>query len=193
MSSDNIASLIYLVLLGGVLGGYFLLANRSRLGQMGRHAALWVLIFVGVVAAVGLWDDIRRTVPETQAILTESGAIAIPQSRDGHYRVALDLNGTPVSFIVDTGATEMVLSTEDATRIGMDPASLNFTGRANTANGVIRTAPIWLEEVRFGEIVDRNVAARVSGGEMPGSLLGMGYLSRFSTIQISNGVMTLVR
>lgn len=193
MSPDNIASLVYLCLLGGVIGSYFLIANRHRMGQMGRQAILWALIFVGVVAAAGLWDDIRRTGQGQQAVMTDAGTIEIDRSRDGHYRLALDLNGTPVDFIVDTGATDMVLSVEDAERIGIDHRRLNFTGRANTANGQIRTAPVWLEEVRFGNIADRNVSARVSAAEMPGSLLGMGYLSRFSTIQISNGVMTLIR
>ncbi len=193
MTGQDYGQLGYLVLLGSVIAGYFLVANRNQLGKMAQQAAVWGLIFLGAIAAAGLWGDIRSTVPGPQAMRVGEGRIEVPRSPDGHYYLRLGLNGTPVDFIVDTGATDMVLSAEDAARIGIEEGSLRFLGRAVTANGEIRTAATRIDEVRLGGFLDRDVPARVSGGEMPGSLLGMGYLSRFTELSISGGRLTLVR
>jgi aspartyl protease family protein len=103
------------------------------------------------------------------------------------------VNGTPVDFVVDTGATDMVLSREDAARIGLDPGDLAYTGIASTANGQVRTARVRLDEVSLGGITDRGVTASVNAGEMSGSLLGMSYLHRFERIEIANGRLILER
>lgn len=190
MSSNDFASLLYLTLLGTVIGGYFLVSQRRNMGQVARQAALWGLIFVGAVAAAGLWQDIRSTVPG-HAMVSETGQISVPRAPDGHYYLTLEVDGTPVRFIVDTGASDMVLSLDDARRIGLVTNDLRFTGRARTANGEVSTAPVWLDEVALGPVVHRDVSARVSQGEMPGSLLGMGYLSRFASLSIENGRLTL--
>lgn len=193
MSADNFASLLYLGLLLVAIGGYFFVSNRHRLGQVAQQAAVWALIFVGVTAAFGLWSDIRKTVPSQYSISSKTGEISVPRSPDGHYYLTINLNDTPVRFVVDTGATEIVLSTEDATRIGLDPTGLPFLGRANTANGTVQTAKVRIEKMALGNIVDRNVQAHVNGGAMAGSLLGMGYLQRFSTLKIEDNRLTLIR
>lgn len=117
----------------------------------------------------------------------------MPRSPDGHYHLTLDVNGTPLRFIVDTGATDIVLSREDALRVGIDPTTLRFFGRAVTANGTVQTARVTLESVTLGPHTDHNVPARVNGGSMTGSLLGMGYLERFQRVEISRDRLTLMR
>lgn len=193
MTADNIASLLYLGLLLVAIGGYFFVSNRHRLGQMVQQAAIWALIFIGATAAAGLWYDIRKTVPSQYTISSDTGEISVPRSPDGHYYLTLNLNDTPVRFVVDTGATAIVLSAQDAERIGFDPTRLPYLGRANTANGTVETAQITIEEMALGTIVDRNVPAHVNGGAMNGSLLGMGYLQRFSTLKIEDNRLTLIR
>ena len=100
----------------------------------------------------------------------------VPRAFDGHYYLTLDLNGVPVDFVVDTGATDMVLTRADAARIGLDPDALAYTGVAGTANGQVRTARVRLDEVSLGGILDRNLPASVNEGVMDTSLLGMSYL-----------------
>lgn len=198
MDGDALARLLYLGLLGGVIGGYFLLNNRRRLGVMAQQAAIWGLIFVGVVAGYGLWSDIRRDVLPRQAVFTGDGPqgeirIDAPRAPDGHYYLTLDISGAPVTFIVDTGASDVVLSREDARRVGIDPDDLTYLGRAGTANGMVRTARVTLNDVRLGPIHDDRLTAWVSQGEMPGSLLGMAYLDRFDRIEIADGRLVLSR
>lgn len=192
MTGDQIAQLSYLVLLGTAIAGWFFIQNRRNLGKMAQQAAVWGLIFVGAIAAAGLWSDIRDEVTPMQTVVAEN-VIEVPRGFDGHYRLSLQVNGTPVTFIVDTGASEMVLSREDAARIGIDVGELRFTGRASTANGITGTAPIWLDTVALGPIVDRNVRAIVNEGELFGSLLGMGYLNRFTSIEIRDNRLLLTR
>ncbi len=193
MDADSIASLIYLTLLGVVVGGYFLLANRDRMGQMAQQGAIWALIFVGVAAGAALWDDIRGASAPRQSVVRDGAQIVATRAPDGHYHLTLGINGAPVRFLVDTGASDMVLTLRDASRAGLDPDALRFTGRAMTANGMVQTAPVTLDRVELGGIVDRGVPAQVTGGEMPGSLLGMRYLARFAEVTLSGDTLTLTR
>ncbi len=192
MTGDQIAQIAYLGLLGAALAGWFFTQNTQKLGKTLQQAAAWTLIFVGAIAVAGLWQDIRRDLSPRQSVLSE-GRIAVPQSFDGHYYLTLELNGVPVEFVVDTGASEMVLTREDAQAAGIDTAGLDFIGTALTANGQVRTAPVWLEEVRLGQMVDRDVRAVVNDGDLFGSLLGMGYLRRFESIEIRNEELILTR
>jgi aspartyl protease family protein len=105
----------------------------------------------------------------------------------------LAVNDVPIDFVIDTGATDIVLNKQDAQRVGVDVATLSFYGRAETANGTVETGNITLETIQIGNVVDRNVRAVVSGGEMFGSLLGMGYLQRWGRIEIANDVLSLTR
>ncbi len=192
MTTDQIMQLTYLVLLGAAIGGSAIVVGRKNMGKMAQQAAIWALIFIGVIGAYGLWEDISNDVNPRQTILSES-AIAVPRSNDGHYHLTLDVNGTAVDFVIDTGASQVVLSQRDAARIGIDANSLNYSGAASTANGVVRTAPVVLDQVRLGNITDRNVPAVVNGGDMDNSLLGMTYLGLYNRIEISNGELVLNR
>ncbi|WP_037294337.1 retropepsin-like aspartic protease family protein [Roseobacter sp. CCS2] len=192
MSTDQIMQLTYLVLLGAAIGGSAIVAGRSNMGKMAQQAAIWALIFIGVIGAYGLWEDISGDVNPRQAIIDDS-TVAVPRGNDGHYHLTLDIDGTPVAFVVDTGASQVVLSQQDARRIGIDLAALNYSSSANTANGVVRTAPVMLDEVVLGGITDRNIPAVVNGGAMDASLLGMTYLGLYDRIEISNGELVLNR
>lgn len=193
MTGDNIASLIYLTLLGFAVGGWLFMSGRNGFGKTMQMAMIWGFIFLGVVAAYGLWNDVQRQTAGGQILQLGNGQISVPRQQDGHYYLTLALNGQNVRFVVDTGATDMVLSLEDARRAGIDPDTLNFIGTANTANGQVRTAPIRLDTVRLGDITDTGVFASVNGGEMDGSLLGMGYLEKWGRIEISGGELRLTR
>ncbi len=172
-----------------------LLVNMGgrRLHKTMQNAAIWGLIFVGTIAAVGLWEDIQDDVLPRQATFANEGRVEIPRRFDGHYYMTLDVNGAPVEFVVDTGATEIVLTKEDAAKAGLNIETLQFFGRANTANGTVRTAPVRLDEVNIGGISDRNLPAYVNEGELFQSLLGMSYLSRWDRIEIADNTLVLTR
>ena len=192
MNTDQTANLIYLSVLGGALLLSYLLASRMNLGKTLQQAGIWVLIFMGAIAVIGMWSEIENTLMPKQAMVGEN-TIVLPRERDGHYYLTLDVNGVPVDFVVDTGATQVVLTQQDAARIGIDVGALAYLGSANTANGTVRTAAVRLDTVALGTIRDTRVRAVVNDGQMDGSLLGMTYLSRFDSITIKNNQLILTR
>ena len=97
----------------------------------------------------------------------------------------------PVQFVVDTGASDMVLTRSDARRLGIDPAGLAYVGQAQTANGVVQTARVRLHDVRLGTTTLPEVGASVNAGQLDTSLLGMSVLRRFSKIEIAGDRMIL--
>ncbi len=192
LDPDRTASLIYLALLGCVIGGHFFVSQRRNLGKVVQYAAIWGFIFLGAIVAVGLWQEIRSDMAPRQSVL-QGGSITVPRSPDGHFYLNLDVNGVATRFVVDTGASEIVLSSADAAAAGIDTGMLVFSGRANTANGSVETAPVRLETLALEGVVDAGVRAVVNGGEMTESLLGMTYLSRFSRLEIAEGRLLLER
>lgn len=178
MDAETLARVGYLALILIALGGWVLVEFRQRMGQALRMGLAWGLIFVGMMAGYGLWSDIRRDVMPIQE-LAQDGSLEVPRSADGHYYLTVTINGTGVPFMVDTGASGMVLAARDAERLGIDPATLEFRGQANTANGVVRTARVTLPVVELGPFRNEDFGAFVTEGELDQSLLGMDYLGQF--------------
>ncbi|EIE50645.1 aspartyl protease [Salipiger aestuarii] len=193
MPDFDIARLAYLSLLASALIALMVFRNRTRTALKLQYAGAWALIILGAIAAVGLWKDIRATVLPQQAVFADQGRIELPRAPDGHYYVSVDVNGVPTRFVVDTGASGMVLTRRDAERAGIDVTDLLYRGEAHTANGPVRTAPVTLDAVALGPFSDRNLRAYVNQGDMTTSLLGMSYLQRFDRLEIARGRMVLER
>lgn len=181
----------YLGLLAAAIGGSYIFANKNNLGKVAQQAAIWGMIFVGTIAAIGLWNDVSRDVLPRQSVAGTE--IVLPRGNDGHYHMTVDINGTSIDFLVDTGASQVVLTQDDAEKIGFDPAELRYLGIANTANGQVRTAAVTLDQVTVGPYSDRNLRATVNGGQMDKSLLGMTYLGLYDSISITNDELILSR
>lgn len=192
MDSDQIARLAYLGLIAAALGGWLFAQFRQNLSGTLQMLAVWALIFVGVIGAYGLWTDIRRDLATTQTMLSEN-AVLVPRRTDGHFHAVLRVNGTAIEFVIDTGASDIVLSRDDAARVGFDPGELAYTGVAQTANGQVRIAPVKLDTVELGGIIDRDLRASVNEGDLDISLLGMSYLGLFDRIEIEGDRLVLTR
>jgi aspartyl protease family protein len=193
MAGHDFGQLIYLVLLLLAVGSWVFVQNRQSLGQTVQMLAVWGFIFVGVIAAYGLWGDIRHTLQPQQSVATDAGRVEVPRAADGHYYLTLQVNGAPIEFLVDTGASQVVLNEADAQKAGIDIENLAYLGRARTANGEVRTASVWIDEISLGGITDKNLRIWINEGELEQSLLGMGYLQRWSSIEIRNGALVLTR
>lgn len=191
MDGETLARVAYLAIILVALGGWVMVEFRQRMGQALRMALAWGLIFLGMMAGYGLWTDIRRDIAPMQ-IVGEDAAITAPRAADGHYYLTLRINGVDLPFMVDTGASGLVLSLQDAERIGIAEDNLMFLGEANTANGIVRTAQVTLPLIELGPFRNENFRAYVTQGEMEGSLLGMDYLGQFR-IEVTGREMILRR
>lgn len=171
---------------------------RMMRGMVIRYLLIWAVIILTVTAGFGIWRDNGHNLTAVRQLIetgqdTGSGTVTLKQRRDGHFYADLVINGQNIHFLVDTGATDLVLSKQDAERIGLTEQNLSFDRFATTANGTVRSATVRLDDISFGPFQDRFVPASVNGGDMKTSLLGMNYLRRFDSIEISNGQMILQR
>lgn len=193
MTTDDIGRFSYLSLLLLMVSIWLFTANRNRLNQSLQQMAIWALIFLGVITAYGFRDIIREQLTPKSTFVLSQDSVVLRRGTGGHFQARLQVNGVPVDFIVDTGASEIVLTQRDAARIGFDPDKLRYYGRADTANGTVRTADVRLEVVKLGKITDYGVPASVNEGDLFGSLLGLSYLNLFSEVRISGDEMFLTR
>ncbi len=121
-------------------------------------------------------------------------AVTIPASRDGHFYVTANVDGRDIRFLIDTGATAVVLTREDARRLGLNPASWEYTRTVQTVRGQIRLAPATLRRVRIGSLQTTNVAALIGDHTTAGiSLLGMSFLQQVQRYEVRNNTMYLYR
>ena len=151
-------------------------------GRLLRMAFGWVAIF-GVILIAFAYRD------ETQGILNrvigdldpargrvEGGEFRVQARDDGHFWVRAEINDEPVLFLVDTGATDIVLTADSARRVGIDVSRLTFDRVASTANGAVRGAGARVEKLEVGPIVRTDVPVSVTEGALDTNLLGMAFI-----------------
>ena len=110
---------------------------------------------------------------------------------DGHYWAQARIDGRAVQVLVDTGASVVALTRADARRLGVDPAPEAFTGKVQTASGVVRAAPVELKTISVAGVRVDKVEALVVEEGLTYSLLGMSYLGRLSAFEATPAGLTL--
>lgn len=169
--------------------------------------AIWMMVGGSAIFAVNRVSNLRhlqvaaaeRAALEPTAAKTSKPAadpsgdlVEIRADSAGHFRSAIDVNGRSVSALIDTGATMVALTYEDAERAGIFLHDRDFIGRTQTANGTARVAPITLERVTIGPLTLRNVQGVVAEpGALSVNLLGMSFLGRLRRFEASSGRLVL--
>lgn len=110
---------------------------------------------------------------------------------DGNYWAQARIDGRAVQVLVDTGASVVALTRADARRLGVDPAPEAFTGKVQTASGVVRAAPVELKTISVAGVRVDKVEALVVEEGLTYSLLGMSYLGRLSAFEATPAGLTL--
>ena len=123
-----------------------------------------------------------------------SGSETLTADARGHFVAPIDINGVRIATLVDTGATFVAFSAEDAERAGIRPGRAAFRTRIATANGDVMAANVRIDRMRLGSIELQDVdAAVMPEGAMAGTLLGMSFLKRLSGVQFEQGRLLLRR
>lgn len=120
-----------------------------------------------------------------------SNQLIVRPGRGGHYIVVADVDGVDVKFLVDTGASSVILSEQDAERIGLHASNLTFSQVYQTANGQTRAAPVTLGSISIGQLEIDDVEASVNESPMGISLLGMTFLTKLDGFQVEDGNLIL--
>jgi aspartyl protease family protein len=133
-----------------------------------------------------------RPVAPVAATAATPRSVIVPRDGRGHFQVDARIEGRKLSFMVDTGASVIALTASDAGRLGIHPAQREFVTEVKTANGIVRAAPVRLDEVDVGDLVVRDVAALVMPDEaLSDNLLGLSFLSRLRRFEYSAGRLVL--
>jgi aspartyl protease family protein len=189
-----------LLYLASLVGDY-----RGRAMQGLRHAGIWFGLFLALIVGYTFRDDLGHVVRRVGGELLPAGvplpeaasergekAVRLRKHPSGHFVARGSVNGAPVSMLVDTGASTVVLKPADAERAGVDLAALTFSTPVSTANGTTFAAPVRLRSLAIGDIVIDDVEALVSKpGNLNESLLGMSFLRRLRSYEFSGDFLTL--
>jgi aspartyl protease family protein len=202
LDGDDAGRLVYYALLVGLVGSG-ILASQKNLGEAARNLGIWALIIL-VLASVFVFKDdaqgfasrlMAGLVPGRASVYTDAEgrkSAVLSMGQNGHYQVDASINGVTIPMMIDTGATVIALSYEDADRLGLNPSGMNFSAMVMTANGPARTAYVTLPEIVVAGIRRTNIEAGISEpGKMRGSLLGMNFLSQLRSFSIKGSEMTL--
>lgn len=178
-------------------GARIFTAGKIDWSQKGRHAAIW-LGLVAIVALgftyraelLGVGERVRGELIPSYAQSGSAHELVVTQGEAG-YLVMGEVNGQPVRFLVDTGATDTVLSPDDAHRVGLDAPGLAFDHLAETANGTGRGARTTAARLSVGSIEFADVPVVINQAPMSASLLGMSFLRRLESFQVRDGRLYL--
>lgn len=132
----------------------------------------------------------RTPQPELQASGGEREEI-IAGAASGHFITDVYINGTPIRFLIDTGATHIVLNSADAGRLGFSGGRLQFNTAFNSANGTTYAAPVTLRDVRIGQLQLHDLDAYVNQGALDISLLGMSFLRQLRSYEVMRNRLVL--
>lgn len=161
-------------------------------------AAVCVLYFNEIQSAtralVGIApaDGLRHADRGAQERPAGNRTVELRANFQGHYYTTAEIDGRSVNVLVDTGATAVALTFEDARTIGLSLRDSDFTMRVSTANGYGRVAPVTLDRVSIGDITVRNVRGAVmEPGKLGTTLLGMSFLGRLQRVDIRAGTLVL--
>jgi aspartyl protease family protein len=125
-------------------------------------------------------------------MLQVNAATELKAGQNGHFFVKAEINGNTVNVMVDTGASAVALSYEDASDIGLHPKNLDFNIPVSTANGIAKAAGVTLDKVEIDSVKVSNVQGLVMPeGVMRGSLLGMSFLGKLQSFKVEDGVLYL--
>ena len=189
-NGNDWGNLLYqLVLLGILISSAFIKTTTDR-GNKLRQLVIWLaIIFVGVVVYNNKYL-LKNFIPY---LATENGEnqLEIAKTSDNHFYITLNINGTNVLFLIDTGATTTTLTLNDAKRLGIDIDNLKYNQIVNTANGSTYNASIELHNIKIGNKIIDSLWVMVSRDLDGNSLLGMNFLNKLSGYDVRSDRMTL--
>jgi aspartyl protease family protein len=175
-------------------------ASRQRLSDMAVQFGAWTALMVLIVAVYAyrfeLGDLSHRVMGElapTSGRTLDADTISFARATDRQFWVDAVVDGGAIRFLVDTGASGVVLTKADAQRLGFRLDQLRFTQTFGTANGSTRGAAVRLDRVVIGPIAFDNVEAWVNEGDLGNSLLGISLLERLGSVEIRNDTLTIRR
>jgi aspartyl protease family protein len=192
LSSRDFSSLAYRVALMAFVAGTVLTLYRERFTEAITAVTVWVLFGLILVAAYSYRFELREIAERMLAELlpgytvSHGRTVAVARTNAGDFAITAEINGARVAMVLDTGASSVVLTRDDAKAAGLPLEVLEYTVTIDTANGRTRAAPVTLDRIAIGSLAERSVNALVAQpGQLKTSLLGMSFLNRLRSWEVS--------
>jgi aspartyl protease family protein len=191
LSTGDFASLAYKIALLVFLGAGALVMFRERFAQALTAAVLWVVLALMLVVGYSYRFELRDVADRVLAelmpghVISHGRSVEVARAANGDFGVIAQINGARIAMILDTGASTIVLTREDAKAAGLPLEVLTYTANIDTANGRTRAAPVTLDRIAVGGLVERSIEALVAQpGQLKTSLLGMSFLNRLQSWEV---------
>jgi aspartyl protease family protein len=198
LTTDEFGSFAYKLALLAFLGTALFVIFRDRLTEAIMGALLWAVIGIALVIGYSYRYEVHQVADRVIAelmpghVISHGRSAEVARTSSGDFAISAQINGARVHMVVDTGATSVVLTAEDAKSAGLPLALLNYTVNIETANGRARAAPVTLDRIAMGELEERSVEALVvQPGQLRTSLLGMSFLNRLQSWQVNGDRLML--
>jgi aspartyl protease family protein len=199
---DQFARIAYLLALLVLVTGFGYFFYHSRIGEMIRATLFWGMIVLMLALVYSYRFELETIsgrvlsellVSRPQTITSSDGVtVQVARARGGDFSVQAQVNGAAVNMLVDTGASSVVLTQEAAKAANLPLDLLKYDVLVETASGRTRAAAVVLDRVAVGGIVERRVPALISApGDLKTSLLGMSFLNRLQSFEVSGGRLML--
>jgi aspartyl protease family protein len=162
--------------------------------QLGLWAVILLVFMTGYSYRYELAQVRDRLLSEfipTKGLQTTPNSVTFPVASDGHFYIRAQVNGVLLIFLADTGASDIVLSPDDAQRLGINLQTLRFDRIYETANGTVRGSMTTLNDFKVQGIHLQNIRASINGATMSNSLLGMTFFNRLQGYEVKEDKLTL--
>jgi len=191
LADADLGSLAQKIVLLVVVGALVLVLFRERFVRALTAALFWVVLALVLVVAYSYRFELHDIADRLMAELapghaaTHGRTVEVARAANGDFAVTAQINGARVSMVLDTGASSVVLTREDAKAAGLPLEVLAYTVAIDTANGRTQAAPVTLDHVGIGGLTEHSIAALVAEpGQLKVSLLGMSFLNRLQSWEV---------
>jgi len=198
LTTGQFGSLVYKIALLVVVSGVVLTMFRDRFSQAVTAALAWVAVGLALVVVYSYRFELHNVADHVLVALVPGYVVShgrnveIGRDSAGDFAIAAQINGARVAMVLDTGASSVVLTHDDAKAAGLPLEVLNYTVNIDTANGRTRAAPVTLDRIAIGGLIERSVEALVvQPGQLKMSLLGMSFLNRLRSFEVSGDRVVL--
>jgi aspartyl protease family protein len=191
LSTGDFASLSYRLVLLVFIASVVVVMFRGRFTQAITAALLWIAIGLALLVGYTYRFELREVADRVMAevvpgyVVAHGRSVEVARAFNGDFDITARINGARVAIVLDTGASSVVLTREDAKAAGLPLEVLAYTAVIDTANGRTHAAPVRLDRVAVGGLVERSVDALVAQpGQLKTSLLGMSFLNRLQSWEV---------
>jgi len=191
LSTDDIGSLVYKTILVLFVGAGVVTMFRDRFSQAIETMLFWIVVALVLVVGYTYRFELRDVGERVMAEVVPGRAasrgrsVEIARGNTGDFQIGAQVNGARIPMVLDTGASSVVLTNDAARAAGLPIEMIKYTVTVETANGRTQAAPVTLDRLAIGNVVERSVPALIAQpGQLRRSLLGMSFLNRLQSWEV---------